>query len=59
MTVTSLRFAKSETRTFADRHRVSTSGSGNDLEWNLSNRSFFSAFVVIAALLAVAALVLR
>lgn len=58
MTVTRLRFAKTETRDFADRHQLSTAFD-EDIRWNMSNRSFFTAFVVIAAVLAVIALVLR
>jgi len=60
MTVTRMRFPKTETRDFADRNQMATGRFGlTDAEWNLSNRSFFAAFVVIAAVLAIAALVLR
>lgn len=60
MSVTRMRFPKTETRDFADRHRLAASRFGRSgAEWNVSDRSFFTAFVVIAALLATAALVLR
>ncbi len=55
-----LRLTKSETRELADReHRARSLRLGQPEEWQLSNSAFFTAFVVIAALLAVFALVLR
>jgi hypothetical protein len=52
-----LRLTKSETRELADREYRSRFGKPE--EWHMSNGSFFTAFVVIAALVAVFALVLR
>lgn len=55
---TYLRLTKSETRDLADReYRARRFGQAT--EWHMSNRSFFTAFVVIAALVALLALVLR
>ena len=60
MTVSRLRVAKSETRDLAERDRVHLMRALNHpTDWKMSNRSFFTAFVVIAALLAVLALILR
>jgi len=53
-----LRLTKSETRDLADREYRARS-LGRPEEWQMSNRSFFAAFVVIAALVTVLALVLR
>jgi len=53
-----LRLTKSETRDLADReYRARLLGRPE--EWHMSNSTFFTAFVVIAALLATLALVLR
>ena len=53
-----LRLTKSETRDLADReYRGRLLGTTE--EWHMNNSTFFTAFVVIAALLAAAALVLR
>jgi len=61
MTVSRLRLAKTETRDFAERDRVGqfTSRLGETCEWNMTNRGFFTAFVVIAAVLATLALIAR
>lgn len=57
MSASYLRLTKSETRELADREYRSR--FGQPVEWQMSNGTFFKAFVVIAALLAVLALVLR
>ena len=60
MTVTSLRFSKSETRDLAERDFAGRSGRfGEPTDWHMSNSTFFTAFVAIAALLAVLAIILR
>jgi len=61
MSVSRLHLAKSETRDLAERdyHGMSGGRLGEPAEWRLSNGSFFTAFVVIAAVLAVLALILR
>lgn len=60
MTVSRLRVAKSETRDLAERDRAALMRNLNQpTDWQMSNRSFFTAFVVIAAILAVVALFLR
>jgi hypothetical protein len=53
-----LRLTKSETRDLADREYRARS-LGRSEEWHMSNGAFFTAFVVIAALVALLALVLR
>jgi hypothetical protein len=53
-----LRLTKSETRELVDRE-CQVSRYGRAADWQMSNSSFFTAFVVIAALLTVLALVLR
>ena len=58
MTVSRLRVAKSETREFAERDRARLS-LGDIEEWRMSNGAFFAAFVAIAAVLTVLAIVLR
>jgi hypothetical protein len=57
MSASYLRLTKSETREIADREYRSR--FGQPVEWHLSNGAFFTAFVVIAAVLTVVALVLR
>src|SRR3954462_4975859 len=60
MTVSRLRVAKSETRDLAERDRGELARAWNHpTEWHMSNSTFFTAFVVIAALLAVLALILH
>jgi hypothetical protein len=60
MTVSRLRVAKSETRDLAERDRVALMRNLNQpTDWQMSNKSFFTAFVVIAAILAAIALILR
>ena len=59
MTVSRLRVAKSETRDMAERDRIQLGLIHEPTEWHMSNAKFFTAFVVILALLAVLALVLR
>jgi len=58
MTVTHLRFEKSETRDLAERSRISLR-LGESEPWHASNALFFGAFVVVAGLLAAFALALR
>jgi hypothetical protein len=57
MTVSRLRVGKTETRDMAEHDRVVRSLEAR--EWHMSNATFFTAFVVIAAALAVLALLLR
>jgi hypothetical protein len=57
MTVSRLRVGKTETREMADRDRVLRYLEPS--EWQMSNATFFTAFVAIAGALAVLALVLR
>ena len=53
-----LRLTKSETRDLADReYRIGRLGQPE--AWQMSNGSFLAAFVMIAAVIAVLALVLR
>jgi hypothetical protein len=61
MTVSRFQMMKSETRDLADLDRLSSSGLGlgDPTEWEMSNQTFFKVFVVITALLAVTALILR
>ncbi len=53
-----LRATKSETRELGDRE-YRARPLGQPEEWQMSNSAFFAAFVVIAAVLAVLALVLH
>ena len=57
MTVSGLRVAKSETRDMAEHDRLVRSLQTS--EWHMSNATFFTAFVAIAGVLTVLALVLR
>lgn len=57
MTVSRLRVAKTETRNMAEHDRIVRSMQTS--EWHMSNATFFTAFVVIAAGLAVVALLVR
>jgi hypothetical protein len=61
MSVSRLHLAKSETRDLAERDRsaITSWRLGEPTEWRMSNGAFFAAFVVIAAVLAVLALILR
>lgn len=61
MSVSHLQLTKSETRDMADRDYTAKARwrLGEPADWNMSNGTFFTAFVVIAALLAVLALILR
>ena len=60
MTVSRLRVAKSETRDLAERDRVRLARALNQpTDWHMSNSTFFIAFVAVAALLTVLALILR
>ena len=60
MTVTHLRAPKSETRDMAERDRSRFELRLGDPEaWHMSNTTFLTAFVAIAAGLAILALVLR
>jgi hypothetical protein len=57
MTVSRLRVAKSETRDMAEHDRIVRTWQTS--EWHMSNATFFTAFVAIAAALALIALVFR
>ena len=60
MTVSRLRVAKSETRDLAERDRVYLARAyGEPTDWQMKSSSFFIAFVAIAAVLTILALVLR
>ncbi|HEY4175201.1 MAG TPA: hypothetical protein VGM90_00145 [Kofleriaceae bacterium] len=59
MAVSNLSFVKSETRNLADMDRLEGSSRWQTSERSMQSSSFFIGFVVIAALLAIAALVLR
>ncbi len=61
MSVSHLQLTKSETRDLAERdHQAMASWRlGESADWNMSNGAFFTAFVVVAAVLAVLALILR
>ncbi len=61
MSVSYLQLSKSETRDMADRdhHARAQWRLGETADWNMSNGTFFTAFVVVAALLAVLALIVR
>ena len=58
MTVSQMHFMKTETRDMADRVRASAGRVEVD-DWRMSNTTFLTAFVVIAGVIAVLALVLR
>ncbi len=53
-----LRLTKSETRDLADRE-YRARRLGKPEEWQMSDSTFFTAFVVIAALIALVAIVAR
>lgn len=55
------RVVQTETRDLADRERVGTFTNrfAEPVEWTMSNRSFFTAFVLIAAVLTVVVLAAR
>ena len=53
-----LRLTSSETRDLADRALAESRYSGSDA-WPMNNTAFFTAFVAIAAVLAVVWLILR
>jgi hypothetical protein len=57
MTVSRLRVGKTETRDMADHDRIVRTLDTS--EWRMSNATFFTAFVAIAAGLTVLALLLR
>jgi hypothetical protein len=61
MSASYLRLTKSETRQIAERehHEAATRRLGDPTEWHMTNQTFFVAFVAIAALITVLALVLR
>ncbi|CAN5713039.1 hypothetical protein BH11MYX2_BH11MYX2_00570 [soil metagenome] len=59
MAVSNLSFVKSETRNLADMDRVEGLKRWQTSEWSMQSSTFFVGFVVIAALLAIAALILR
>ncbi len=60
MTITRLRFTKSETRELSDRDQLATLGSrfGEPIDWHMGDRTFIVALVAIAAALAMLALIL-
>ena len=53
-----LRLTKSETRDLADREYRARMIRHTSDDWQMSNNAFFTAFVVIAALVTVLALIL-
>ena len=55
---TYLRLTKSETRELGDREHRARSVA-RPVEWQMSDSAFFTAFVVISALVASAVLILR
>jgi hypothetical protein len=60
MTVSQMHFMKTETRDMADRVRASAGRLGTPIDdWRMSNATFLTAFVVIAGVIAMLALVLR
>jgi hypothetical protein len=59
MAVSNLSFVKSETRNLADLERLDGSSRWQTSEWAMQSSTFFIGFVVIAALLTIAALALR
>ncbi|HEY4060079.1 MAG TPA: hypothetical protein VGM39_25870 [Kofleriaceae bacterium] len=59
MAVSNLSFVKSETRNLADMDRLDGSSRWQTSEWSMQSSTFFIGFVVIAALLTIAALALR
>ena len=61
MTISRFRVVQTETRDLADRERagVFTNRFAEPVEWTMSNRSFFTAFVLIAIVVAVVALAAR
>lgn len=61
MSTSHLHLTKSETRDLAERdyRPMSSWRLGEPTEWNLGTGTFFTAFVVICAVLAAIALVLR
>jgi hypothetical protein len=60
MSTSYLRLTKSESRVIAE-HELRNAGTsyGGLTEWRMSNGVFFTAFVVIAALVTLLALILR
>ena len=60
MTITRLRFTKSETRDLSDRDQLGALGSrfGEPIDWQISDGRFFIALVSIAAALTLLALIL-
>lgn len=55
-----IRFAKSETRDLADADRLAIQRSwGEPTEWTMKSSTFFTAFVIVAILLAALALIVR
>lgn len=55
-----IRFAKSETRDLADADRLEIHRSwGEPTEWQMKGSTFFTAFIAIAAVLTLVALVAR
>ncbi|MBL0219350.1 MAG: hypothetical protein IPQ07_36460 [Myxococcales bacterium] len=61
MSTSHLHLAKSETRDLAERdyRAMSSWRLGEPTEWKLGNGTFFTAFIVICAALAVIALLTR
>ena len=59
MTVSRLRVAKSETREMGERWRVASDSMSDSTEWQMSNGTFFKAFIIIAETLTLLAIVLR
>ena len=61
MSASYLRLTKSRRRELADRelHALTERRLGGASEWQMTNHTFFTAFVVIAALVTLAAIILR
>lgn len=53
------RVGKSETREMVERDRVKLGRVHEPTDWQMSNATFFTLFVIIAAAIAIGALVLR
>ncbi len=59
MTVSRLRVAKSETREMGERFRLSSASMSDVNEWHMSNATFLKAFIAIAAVLTILAIILH
>ena len=59
MAVSHIRMGKTETRELAERERLEALRLGDVEPWRMSDGTFFTVLLVIAALLAVLAIALR